>query len=123
MLPLAGKLPLAQCINYKKALVTGSTRRVKLKQTRVEEKLQIKILPNSPDILCPISMHLNTYTNSCNLMLNKLRLRKDVQAQSKYLSMEAFMPPTWASIKCQQEQYIFCELQNTCGERVSERTR
>lgn len=84
------------------------------------EKLQIKILPSSPDISCPISVHLNVYTDSCNRMLNKLSLRKNVQAQSKYLSMEAFMPPTWASIKSQQEQYISCELQNACGERASE---
>lgn len=84
------------------------------------EKLEIKILPYSPDISCPISVHLNIYTNSCNSMLNKLDLRKDVQAQSKYLSMEAFTPPTWMNIKCQQEQYIFCELQNAYGERVTE---
>lgn len=84
------------------------------------EKAQIKILPYSPDISCPISVPLNIYTDSCNCMLNKLSLRKDVQAQSKYLSMEAFLPPTWASIKCQQAQYIFCELQNACGERASE---
>lgn len=84
------------------------------------EKLQIKILPYSPDISCPISVRLNIYTDSCNCMLNSLSLRKDGQAQSKYLSMEAFMPPTWVSIKCQQEQYNFCELQNACGERVSE---
>lgn len=84
------------------------------------EKLHIEILPYSPDTSYHISVYLNMYTDSCNLMLNKLSLRKDLQAQSKYLSMEAFMPPTWATIKCQQEQYIFCELQKACGEIVTE---
>lgn len=52
-------------------------------------------------------------------MFNELSLRNDVQAQSQYLSMEAFVPPSWADIKCQQKQYIFCEFQNACGERLS----
>lgn len=92
----------------------GSIRSTKLKQ--IMKKLQIKILPYSPDILCLFSLCLNKYTDSCNCMLNKLSLRKCIQAKSKYLSMEAFMLPTWASIKCQQEQCIFCELKNACGE-------
>lgn len=64
----------------------GSIRSTKLKQ--IMKKLQIKILPYSPDILCLFSLCLNKYTDSCNCMLNKLSLRKCIQAKSKYLSME-----------------------------------
>lgn len=56
------------------------------------EELHIKILPYNPDILCPISVCLDTCTDSCNHMSNKLSLRKYIQAKSKYLSMEAFVP-------------------------------
>lgn len=67
----------------------------------------MKILPYSPEILYPIYVYLNP--NSWNRMFSKLSLRKDVQAQSQYLSMEAFVPPSWADTKCQEKQYIFCE--------------
>lgn len=74
------------------------------------EELQIKILPYNPDILDPISVCLNIRTDSCSHTLNKLSLRQHIQAKSKYLSVEAFVPPTWASITCQREQCILCEL-------------
>lgn len=94
MLPLAGKLLLAQMHQLQKGTGNGLRLMCRAKANTGSEKLMIKILPYSPDISYPTSVHLNVYTNSCNCMLNKLNLKQDVQAQSKYLSMEAFMPPT-----------------------------
>lgn len=120
MLLPPGKLSLAQLYWLQKGLGNRANTTCQAKINVGSEKLQMKILPYSPEISCSVSVYLHIYPNSCNRMFKKLSLRKDVQAQSQYLSMEAFVPSSWAGIKRQQKQYIFCELQNACGESMSE---
>lgn len=81
--PLHPALPLAQIHWLQKGLGNRAYTTCQAKTNVGSEKLQMRILPYSPEIPYPISVYLNIYPNSCNRMFNKLSLRKDVQAQSQ----------------------------------------